>query len=501
MNNSQLELNANPVVAFLQKPAEALTKADIVKFVRENDIRMINFMYPGGDGKLKTLNFVVTNLAYLETILTCGERVDGSSLFSFIEAGSSDLYVLPRFRTAFLDPFAPIPTLSMLCSFFDKDGQPLASAPEQTLRKASEAFKRTTGMQFEAMGELEYYVISADEEVFPAKDQRGYHESSPYAKTNSFRTRCMQYIAQTGGQIKYGHSEVGNFTLDGLTYEQNEIEFLPVPVEQAADQLMLAKWVIRNLAYEEGYDVTFAPKITTGKAGSGLHIHMRMTKDGQNQMLHDGVLSEAARRMIAGMMDVAPAITAFGNKNPTSYFRLVPHQEAPTNVCWGDRNRSVLVRVPLGWAAGVDMSAKANPLEAVQNRDMSGKQTVEMRSPDGSADLYQLLAGLCVACRHGFEMENALDVAERNYVNVNIHDAQNADRLAQLAQLPDSCVASADCLERQRSVFEEQGVFSPAMIDGIIEQLRAFDDRTLRVDISDNPEEIQKLVEQYFHCG
>ena len=152
MNNDQLLLNANPVVAFLQKPAESLTKADIIKYVRENDIRMINFMYPGGDGKLKTLNFVITNLAYLDTILTCGERVDGSSLFSFIEAGSSDLYVLPRFRTAFLDPFAEIPTLSMLCSFFDKDGQPLASAPEQTLRKASEAFTRTTGMQFEAMG-------------------------------------------------------------------------------------------------------------------------------------------------------------------------------------------------------------------------------------------------------------------------------------------------------------------------------------------------------------
>ena len=501
MNNDQLILNANPVVAFLQKPAETLTKADIIKYVRENDIRMINFMYPGGDGKLKTLNFVITNLAYLDTILTCGERVDGSSLFSFIEAGSSDLYVLPRFRTAFLDPFADIPTLSMLCSFFDKDGQPLSSAPEQTLRKASEAFTKVTGMQFEAMGELEYYVISSDEEVFPAIDQHGYHESSPYAKTNAFRTRCMKYIAQTGGQIKYGHSEVGNFTLGGLTYEQNEIEFLPVPVEQAADQLMLAKWVIRNMAYEEGYDVTFAPKITTGKAGSGLHIHMRMTKDGHNQMLSDGVLSDDARRMIAGMMDVAPAITAFGNKNPTSYFRLVPHQEAPTNVCWGDRNRSVLVRVPLGWAASVDMSANANPLETVQDRDMSGKQTVEMRSPDGSADLYQLLAGLCVACRHGFEMANALEVAERNYVNVNIHDAENADRLAQLAQLPDSCVASADCLEQKRAVFEEQGVFSPAMIDGIIAQLRAFDDRTLRADIADNPEEIQKLVEQYFHCG
>ena len=503
MNNKEalLALNANPVVAFLQKPAEELTKADIIRYVCENDIRMINFMYPGGDGKLKTLNFVITNLQYLDTILTCGERVDGSSLFSFIQAGSSDLYVLPRFRTAFLDPFAEIPTLSMLCSFFDKDGQPLASAPEQTLRKASETFTRVTGFQFEAMGELEYYVISADEEVFHAQDQRGYHESAPYAKTNEFRTKCMKYIAQTGGQIKYGHSEVGNFTLDGMTYEQNEIEFLPVAVEQAADQLMLAKWVIRNLAYEEGYDVTFAPKITTGKAGSGLHIHMRMTKDGKNQMLENGVLSESARRMIAGMMDVAPAITAFGNKNPTSYFRLVPHQEAPTNVCWGDRNRSVLVRVPLGWAAGVDMSAMANPLEQEQKRDMSGKQTVEMRSPDGSADLYQLLAGLCVACRHGLEMENALDIAEKTYVNVNIHDTQNADRLAQLAQLPDSCVASALCLERQRKVFEEYGVFSPEMIDGIIAQLRAFDDKTLRKDIEQYPDEIMKLVTQYFHCG
>ena len=501
MDNNQLVMNANPVVAFLQKPAQQFTKDDIIKYVRENDIKMVNFMYPGGDGKLKTLNFVITHLQYLETILTCGERVDGSSLFSFIEAGSSDLYVLPRFCTAFLDPFAEIPTLSMLCSFFDKDGKPLASSPEQTLRKASQAFTKVTGMQFEAMGELEYYVISDDEEVYPAIDQHGYHESAPYAKTNNFRTRCMQLIAQTGGQIKYGHSEVGNFTLDGLTYEQNEIEFLPVPVEQAADQLMLAKWVIRNLAYDEGYNVTFAPKITTGKAGSGLHIHMRMTRDGRNQMLHNGVLSDDARRMIAGMMDLAPAITAFGNKNPTSYFRLVPHQEAPTNVCWGDRNRSVLVRVPLGWAAGVDMSALANPNEKAEERDMSGKQTVEMRSPDGSADLYQLLAGLCVACRHGFEMANALDVAEKTYVNVNIHDAKNADRLSQLAQLPDSCVASADCLQQHRAVFEEQGVFSPAMIDGIIAQLRAFDDASLRADVADKPEAVMQLVEQYFHCG
>lgn len=501
MAKAELMMNANPVVAFLQKPAEDFTKADIIRFIENNDVKMVNFMYPGGDGKLKTLNFVISNKAYLETILTCGERVDGSSLFSFIEAGSSDLYVLPRFSTAFLDPFAEIPTLCMLCSYFDKDGQPLASAPEQTLKKACQAFRETTGMESHAMGELEYYVITEDSARFPAIDQHGYHESSPYAKMNDFRQKCMLYIAQTGGQIKYGHSEVGNFTEDGLLFEQNEIEFLPVYAERAADQLMLAKWVIRNLAYKMDLNVTFAPKITVGKAGSGLHIHMRLMKGEKNQMVENGVLSEAARKAIAGMMDLAESITAFGNKNPTSYFRLVPHQEAPTNVCWGDRNRSVLVRVPLGWTAGIDLCHAANPLEPETNIDTSAKQTVEMRSPDGSADLYQLMAGLCVACRHGFEMENALEVAERTYVNVNIHDVANADKLEKLAQLPDSCCASADCLERQRAVYEAKGVFSKAMIDGIISQLRAYDDRTLRRDIENNHDAIKQLVQNYFHCG
>lgn len=499
--NQELSMNANLVVASLQKPASEFTKADIIGFIRQNGIRMVNFMYPAGDGRLKTLNFVITNEAYLEAILTCGERVDGSSLFSFIEAGSSDLYVIPRFCTAFVDPFAEIPTLSMLCSFFNKDGEPLESAPEYTLRKACRAFTDVTGMEFQAMGELEYYVVAPDTGMYEATDQRGYHESGPYAKFNEFRTQCMAYIAQTGGQIKYGHSEVGNFTLDGCVYEQNEIEFLPVPAEQAADQLMIAKWVIRNLGYKLGYNVTFAPKITVGKAGSGLHIHMRMMKDGQNQMLHDGVLSAAARKAIAGMMELAPSITAFGNTNPTSYFRLVPHQEAPTNVCWGDRNRSVLVRVPLGWTAKTDMCALANPLEGQSHFDTIQKQTVEMRSPDGSADLYQLLAGLAVACRHGFEMSDALEVAEKTYVNVNIHQKENADRLEALAQLPDSCAASADCLQRQRAVFEQYNVFSPAMIDGIITRLRSYDDRTLRADLEGKQDAMLALVKKYFHCG
>ena len=489
------------LTAEIGKAPKDFTKKDIVDFICENDIHHVNFQYPAADGRLKTLNFVVSDREYLEEILSCGERVDGSSLFSFIEANNSDLYVVPRFRTAYMDPFCELPTVNFLCSFFNKDGEPLASSPEYTLHKACEAFRKSTGMDFQAMGELEYYVIAPDEEVYQAVDQKGYHESAPYAKFGEFRQLCMNYIAQAGGCIKYGHSEVGNFTLDGKIYEQNEIEFLPINAEEAADQLTVAKWIIRNLAYQQGLDVTFAPKITVGKAGAGLHVHFRVVEDGLNQMLKDGVLSDDAKRAIAGMMTLAPSITAFGNTNPTSYFRLVPHQEAPTNVCWGDRNRSVLVRVPLGWTAKKDLCSQANPGEPSAKYDTTQKQTVEMRSPDGSANVYLLIAGLAVAARHGFEMADSLDVAEKTYVNVNIHKAENADVLNRLSVLPDSCAASAECLEAQRAIYEKDGVFATAMIDGIIAGLKKFNDRTLRQDIGNDQSKILALVEEYFHCG
>ena len=221
--DSKVTLCPNKVVQFLGKQPSEIRKADIIRFIKENGIKMVNFMYPADDNRLKTLNFVINSEEYLDSILTYGERVDGSSLFPFIEAGNSDLYVIPRYATAFVDPFAEIPTLSMLASFFDKEGTPLQSSPEQTLRKACKAFHDVTGYDFYAMGELEYYVISEDSGLFPASDQKGYHESAPYAKFNDFRAECMDLISQAGGQIKYGHNEVGNFTIDGKIFEQNEI--------------------------------------------------------------------------------------------------------------------------------------------------------------------------------------------------------------------------------------------------------------------------------------
>ncbi|MGD0710493.1 MAG: glutamine synthetase family protein [Bacteroidales bacterium] len=493
-------LNPNPLVKYLNKPSKDFTKSDIFRYIENNGIEMVNFRYVGGDGRLKTLNFIINSKKHLDALISSGERVDGSSLFSYIEAGSSDLYVVPRFRSAFRNPFNEIPTLDIMCSYLNKDGMPLTSSPEYILRKSQEILIQKTGLSFEAMGELEYYVISENEGLYPVQDQKGYHESVPFAKWEKLRIEAMRAIAQTGGLIKYGHSEVGNFYIENTVYEQNEIEFLPTDVQDAADQLIIAKWILRVIAYKHGVTISFAPKITVGKAGSGMHIHTRLMKDGKNMMVENGELSSIAKKAIAGYLQLAPSLTAFGNTIPTSYFRLVPHQEAPTNICWGDRNRSVLVRVPLGWTGNANMIKSANPLEATDNTDYSDKQTVEFRCPDGSADIYLLLAGLTVAARYGLEMDNSLEYAKKTYVGVNIFKDEYKELCNNLAHLPVSCWESADCLKKQTDIYKQYDVFTQDLIEGMVKELKSYNDTGLREKISGNYAELMKLVNTFIHC-
>jgi len=494
-------MNPNALVRFLKKDPAEFTREDIIRFCEENRIEVVNFRYAAEDGKLKTLNFVISSREHLDTILSDGERVDGSNLFSFIEAGSSDLYVIPRYRTAYMNPFAGVPTLELLCSFYDSDGKPLESAPEYVLRKADAEFTRRTGCIFKTLGELEYYVISPQDDLFPGRDQKGYHSAEPFVKFADLRDEAMRLIAGTGGQIKYGHSEVGCFCNGDTYYEQHEIEFLPMPVEQAVEQVIIAKWILRMLGNQYGVEISFAPKITVGKAGSGMHFHMLVEKDGRNLIVKDGKLSPMARKMIAGILDASDALTAFGNTIPTSYLRLVPHQEAPTTVCWGDRNRSVVVRVPLGWIGAENMIRDANPCEGSCAGERPSKQTFEYRVADGSADPYLTVAGLVVAALRGIEMPEALDMAERLYVSGNIFRPEFRERLATFKQLPASCVESAEALEAKRAIFEADGIFPAGMIESRISTLKAFDDRGLSEKLYGNNDAIRELVEEYLHIA
>ncbi|MCK9277767.1 MAG: glutamine synthetase family protein [Methanoculleus sp.] len=501
MKDSDILMNPSDLVCFLKKDPAEFTREDIIRFCEANRIEMVNFRYAAEDGKLKTLNFVISSKEHLDTILSDGERVDGSNLFSFIEAGSSDLYVIPRYRTAFVNPFAEVPTLEFLCSFYDNDGKPLESSPEYVLRKADEEFTRRTGCTFKTLGELEYYVISPRDDLYPGRDQKGYHSAEPFVKFADLRDEAMRLVARTGGRIKYGHSEVGCFCNGDTYYEQHEIEFLPMPVEQAVEQVLIAKWILRMLGNRYGVEISFAPKITVGKAGSGMHFHMLAEKDGRNLMIEGGRLSPMARKMIAGILDASDALTAFGNSIPTSYLRLVPHQEAPTTICWGDRNRSVVVRVPLGWIGADGMTHDANPCEDRCREERPSKQTFEYRVADGSADPYLIVAGLVVASLRGIEMPGVLDAAERLYVSGNIFRPEFRERLAEFRQLPASCVESAEALEAKREIFEENGVFPAGMIESRISTLKAFNDRGLSERLYGNNEAIQELVEQFLHVA
>jgi len=491
------DLHPHPLVRLLGKPAVEFTRADLVRAVEELGIRMLDLRYVAGDGRLKKLNFVINGRDHLESILTYGERVDGSSLFSFVAAQSSDLYVVPRYRTAFLNPFAEEPTLDLLCSFYDGSGAPLASAPEYVLRKAARSLAERTGTRLEALGELEYYVFDEVDSIYPVVEQRGYHESHPFSKWGLIRREAMRHLAQMGAQIKYGHAEVGNIIQGGREMVQGEIEFLPVPVEDAADQIVLAKWVLREVAYRHGLEVSFAPKIVVGQAGSGFHVHTRLVRGDENAFVGEDGLSDDARRVIAGYLKLAPSLTAFGNTVPTSYLRLVPHQEAPTSICWGDRNRSVLVRVPLGWAGvGDSMLRDANPNEpadAMPHR--IDPQTVEIRSGDGSAAVHLYLAALTVAARHGLESEDSLEEARRLYVS------EDASEVPDLAQLPASCVESARALRRMREVYEEDDVFPAGLLDATAEKLEGYDDLGLSERLEGDVEALGALVERHLHCG
>lgn len=501
MRELKISMNPNKLVKYFRKPTLEFTKYDIIKYIEDHNIEMLNFRYASEDGKLKSLNFVITSKEYLESILSTGERIDGSSLFSYIHADSGDLYVIPRFNTAFVNPFTEIPTLEILCSFYTKNGEPLESAPEYILKKANNSFTEETGYYFRAMGELEYYIIGEKEELFPAKDQKGYHTSAPFSKYENLRTEAMLLIAQCGGKIKYGHSEVGNFSTETHYYEQHEIEFLPVHPASAVEQLMIAKWVLRMLGKKYGVEISFAPKIIEGKAGSGLHIHMQLEKDEKNVMADDIGLTDIAKKMIAGLLKRSPSLTAFGNTVPVSYLRLVPHQEAPTMVCWGYSNRAALVRVPLGWIARTNMIKNANPQENEDIPYIPGKQTVELRVPDGSADLYHLLAGMILAAKEGLNSPDSLSDAEKLYIDVNIFEKEHENVLNRLKQLPYSCYDSAQELKKDRVFYEKSGVFPKGTIDRFIEKLEAYNDKDLSERLYGKKEEINKLVAKYIHCS
>ncbi|MFH1681215.1 MAG: glutamine synthetase, partial [Candidatus Eisenbacteria bacterium] len=200
------------LVGLIGKQPSDWTVDDLIGLFKEQGLRLVSLMHVGGDGWLKTLDFVPRSENHLRDILEGGERADGSSLFrgTGIEVGRSDIVLRPRLESAFLDPFASLPTLIVLCGHHGRDGKALPESPDTIVRAAHRRLMDATGVDLMALGEVEYFLGKKPEEsdVYGA-DDRGYHASSPFVFGEGLRRRALEALSEIGLPIKYGHSEVG----------------------------------------------------------------------------------------------------------------------------------------------------------------------------------------------------------------------------------------------------------------------------------------------------
>jgi len=443
------------------KPAGDWTADDIAAFVRDRNVRLLSLMHVGGDGWLKTLDFVPRDSEHLIDVLLGGERADGSSLFGDlgIPVGASDIMLRPRISTAFLDPFSSEPSLALLCSHFNRQGSPLAESPDTLVRAAYRRLVSETGVDLHALGEIEFFLgaKAGDASIYGA-NERGYHASSPFVFGESLRRAALVRLAEMGVPVKYGHAEVGYVEADAAdarVWEQHEIELWLRPLPEAADAVILTQWVLRNLAQRAGMLCSFAPMARKGHAGSGLHFHFAPASPGQGYLPHtaaDGSLAPEARWLIGGLVTHGAALMAFGNRSRDSFVRLSQAKEAPNAVTWGRYNRRALVRIPI---IPVDRDGRE-----------TSPGTIEFRLPDGSAHPHLLLAGIAQAVVDGHAMTDLDERLARTAVTAQGHAAAEN-------RVPLTFPEVADALAASRPVLEAGGVFTPNLVDRLLALLRA----------------------------
>lgn len=450
-------LPACRLVRLIGKPAEEWTVDDLVRVVGAFGVRIVSLMHVGGDGWLKTLDFVPRDLTHLREVLSFGERADGSSLFGTfgVSVTASDVVLRPRLSTAFIDPFAKYPTLVVFCAHYGRDGAPLPESPDTIVRRAFDRLRAETGVELQALGEVEFFLGKRPEEtdIYGAAE-RGYHASSPFVFGEPLRRRAMVMLAEIGIPVKYAHSEVGYIQADeadARLWEQHEIELSLQPLPQAADAVLVTQWLLRNLALEAGWRCSFDPILRKGHAGSGLHFHLSPVVDGvhQKHSTPDGGLEAVGKWLIAGLVRHADGLMAFGNRTANSFVRLTQAKEAPSTVTWGRYNRRALIRLPI--VATDEEGRSVSP------------ETVEFRLPDGSAHPHLLLAGIAQAMVAARAFDHLDSLLERT-CSQTLH--------APFAlPVPRTFADVADGLRQHRSVLEAGGVFPCHVIDRTIEAL------------------------------
>ncbi|QOQ38944.1 type I glutamate--ammonia ligase [Trueperella pecoris] len=434
------------------------------KFLVEEGVEFVDVRFCDLPGVMQ--HFSIPIAAFDEDSLNQGLMFDGSSIRGFTKIHESDMKLMPDLSTAYVDPFRKLKTLVM--NFFVVDpftGEPYSRDPRNIAKRAEEHLRASGIADTVFFGaEAEFYIFddiryndtpnkvgysidsreawwNTDNDEGPNLGYKnrmkgGYFPVSPNDQMADLRDEMTAKCQQVGLQIERAHHEVG--------VGQQEINYKFDTLLAAADDVMKFKYIIKNTAIEAGKTATFMPKPLFGDAGSGMHCHQSLWKDGQ-PLFHDergyGGLSDLARWYIGGLLAHAPSLLAFTNPSINSFHRLVPGFEAPVNLVYSARNRSACTRIPV-----TGSSAKA--------------KRIEYRTPDASSNPYlafaaQLMAGLD-GIRNRIEPPAPIDK--------DLYELPPEEH-ADIEKLPESLEDALRALEADHDYLTEGGVFDEDIIE------------------------------------
>ncbi|MBC5805866.1 MAG: type I glutamate--ammonia ligase [Candidatus Eremiobacter antarcticus] len=409
-----------------------------------------------------------------ESTFVSGVGFDGSSIRGFQEIQESDMVLLPQPESARVDSFCNIPTVSLICNVFDPREQQLYGKDPRNIATRAEGYLQDSGIADVAYfgPELEFYIfdhisfdiqpymmgyaIDSEEAHWNAGDhetpnlgyslrpKEGYYPVQPSDKHMDIRSEMMLSLIDWGVPVEMHHHEVA-------TAGQTELDIRYDTLLQQADNVMIYKYVTRNVARRHGKTVTFMPKPLFGDNGSGMHVHQSLWKGGKNLFYAaDGYaeLSQLAHYYIGGLLTHIDALMAFCAPTTNSYKRLVPHFEAPVNIAFSKGNRSAAIRIPVFFFGP----------------KFSKSKRIEFRPPDSAANPYLCFAALLMAGLDGIRKK--IDPVKAGFgpLDKNIYDLPEREA-KRIKSVPGSLEASLDALEKDNAFLLEGDVFTRELID------------------------------------
>ncbi len=445
-------------------PAEAKqSPEELLKWAKANGVEELDIRFTDIRGMVQHYSLRIESADH--SLFEEGFGFDGSSVRGFQSIDQSDLILMADLETAVVDPFYAKKTLTFFCDVYDPiNREPYARDPRGVAKRA-EAYLQESGIadtayfgpeleffifsniRYESTQYKSYYEVDSHEGFWNTSNpaptmaylnriKEGYFPLPPLDKTHDVRAQMVDVMVKCGIDVEVHHHEVAGGG-------QAEIDLRYNSLVKMADTMKLYKYIVKNVAMQNGLIATFMPKPLFEENGSGMHVHQSLWKDGQPLFFGDGYanLSQTALWYMGGILKHAPAILAFTNPTTNSYRRLVPGYEAPVNLVYSNRNRSAAIRIP------------------VYNNNPKSKR-IETRFPDPASNGYYALPALLMAGLDG--IRNKIEPGDP--VDVDLYESD-----LETPTVPGSLHAVLQALSEDHDFLLEGGVFTQDIIDTFID--------------------------------